>query len=234
MASDLGSLEEFFDFARLESDNENAFQAECLEESSEQAFPAAHPAVGMEWQPSTFDAYNDLTHLPINTGLDTSESGAPSGPLTQAAHSLPVADLLTFQPHNALATEGEGAMQWVPSNQTLPRETSTQLLLPTTTVSESSPTPHALIRQFKPQPLSQPRRSTTRAHKPASAKRKGPQTRIPLETRQILEDEFATNPYPCNWEIDIIAHQVNLDVKQVRNWFNNTRARKKGSRKCHL
>jgi hypothetical protein len=28
--------------------------------------------------------------------------------------------------------------------------------------------------------------------------------------------------------MDIIAHQANLDVKKVRNWFNNTRARKKG------
>jgi hypothetical protein len=63
--------------------------------------------------------------------------------------------------------------------------------------------------------------------KPASAKRKGPQSRIPLEARQILEDEFAANPYPCTWELDVIAHQANLDVKKVRNWFNNTRARKK-------
>lgn len=63
--------------------------------------------------------------------------------------------------------------------------------------------------------------------KPASAKRKGPQCRIPLEARQVLEDEFAANPYPCAWELDIIAHQANLDVKKVRNWFNNTRARKK-------
>ncbi|KAL1797594.1 hypothetical protein ACET3X_004200 [Alternaria dauci] len=63
--------------------------------------------------------------------------------------------------------------------------------------------------------------------KPASAKRKGPQSRIPLEARQILEDEFAVNPYPCTWELDIIAHQANLEVKKVRNWFNNTRARKK-------
>ena len=31
-----------------------------------------------------------------------------------------------------------------------------------------------------------------------------------------------------SWELDIIAHQANLDVKKVRNWFNNNRARKKG------
>lgn len=72
------------------------------------------------------------------------------------------------------------------------------------------------------------RQASSASWKPASAKRKGPQSRIPFEARQILEDEFATNPYPCNWEFDIIAHQANLDVKKVRNWFNNTRARKKG------
>jgi hypothetical protein len=71
------------------------------------------------------------------------------------------------------------------------------------------------------------RQASTASLKPASAERKGPQNRIPLESRQILEDEFATNPYPCSWEMDIIAHQASLDVKRVRNWFNNTRARKK-------
>jgi hypothetical protein len=75
------------------------------------------------------------------------------------------------------------------------------------------------------------RQASTTSWKPASAKRKGPQSRIPLEARQILEDEFAANPYPCSWEMDIIAHQANLDVKKVRNWFNNTRARKKGDGK---
>jgi hypothetical protein len=85
-----------------------------------------------------------------------------------------------------------------------------------------------------PQPSSQStsfpslRQAPIANRKPASAKRKGPQSRIPLEAKQILEDEFAANPYPCSWEMDIIAHQANLDVKKVRNWFNNTRARKKG------
>jgi hypothetical protein len=71
------------------------------------------------------------------------------------------------------------------------------------------------------------RQASTASWKPASAKRKCLQSRIPLEARQILEDEFIANPYPCSWEMDIIAHQANLDVKKVRNWFNNTRARKK-------
>ncbi|KAH8722495.1 hypothetical protein GQ44DRAFT_622712 [Phaeosphaeriaceae sp. PMI808] len=72
------------------------------------------------------------------------------------------------------------------------------------------------------------RQSSTASRKPASAKRKGPQSRIPLEAKQILEEEFSANPYPCSWEMDIIAHQANLEVKKVRIWFNNTRARKKG------
>jgi hypothetical protein len=84
---------------------------------------------------------------------------------------------------------------------------------------------HASARALTAMPLRQP---STADWKPASAKRKGPQSRIPLEARQILDDEFIANPYPCSWEMDIIAHQANLDVKKVRNWFNNTRARKKG------
>lgn len=85
--------------------------------------------------------------------------------------------------------------------------------------------------QSKKAPSASSNQSSAPAWKPASAKRKGPQSRIPLEARQILEDEFAANPYPCSWELDIIAHQANLDVKKVRNWFNNTRARKKGEGK---
>jgi hypothetical protein len=80
-----------------------------------------------------------------------------------------------------------------------------------------------------PVPSTLPQRNATVIHKPASAKRKGPSSRIPAEARQMLEEEFAANPYPCSWEIDIIAHQANLDVKRVRNWYNNTRARKKNS-----
>ena len=72
------------------------------------------------------------------------------------------------------------------------------------------PIPHSAVRISLPT-----RYASSATWKPASAKRKGPQSRIPLEARQILEDEFATNPYPCSWEMDIIAHQANLDVKKV-------------------
>ncbi|KAH7350399.1 hypothetical protein BKA66DRAFT_431122 [Pyrenochaeta sp. MPI-SDFR-AT-0127] len=95
-------------------------------------------------------------------------------------------------------------------------------------ISNSPPSQEAALVQSRARPSAPLRQASTASWKPASAKRKGPQSRIPLEARQILEDEFAANPYPCSWEMDIIAHQANLDVKKVRNWFNNTRARKKG------
>lgn len=99
--------------------------------------------------------------------------------------------------------------------------------------SKSSLTPEAPAAQPRTRPAAPLRQTSSASWKPASAKRKGPQSRIPIEARQILEDEFAANPYPCSWEMDIIAHQANLDVKKVRNWFNNTRARKKGEgRSC--
>ncbi|KAK1915920.1 hypothetical protein P3342_003735 [Pyrenophora teres f. teres] len=97
------------------------------------------------------------------------------------------------------------------------------------THSQSIAEPTAMIDVGLPltRPAAPLRQASIASWKPASAKRKGPQSRIPFEARQILEDEFAANPYPHNWEMDIIAHQANLDVKKVRNWFNNTRARKK-------
>ncbi|KAF1948985.1 hypothetical protein CC80DRAFT_430145 [Byssothecium circinans] len=108
-----------------------------------------------------------------------------------------------------------------PGNQQLPLE------VPTTNTQSAVSTAFA---ESSKQPLpAQLKRSTTLDRKPASATRKGASSRIPLEARQMLEEEFVANPYPCSWEIDIIAHQANLDVKRVRNWFNNTRARKKGS-----
>ncbi|KAF2194908.1 hypothetical protein K469DRAFT_545486 [Zopfia rhizophila CBS 207.26] len=62
--------------------------------------------------------------------------------------------------------------------------------------------------------------------KQASGKRRTPHARISSEAKQVLEEKFASNPYPCAWEIDIIAYQTSLDAKKVRNWFNNARARR--------
>jgi hypothetical protein len=111
-------------------------------------------------------------------------------------------------------------------------------ILPTSQLANLEVTGSTLLEEnsvhSRDRPTVPTRQGSTASWKPASAKRKGLQSRIPLEARQILEDEFVANPYPCSWEMDIIAHQANLEVKKVRNWFNNTRARKKGEGKLLL
>lgn len=86
--------------------------------------------------------------------------------------------------------------------------------------------PPVYVPEVRHRPL-QPLPVTPIQRKPASARHKGASNRLSPETKQILEEEFASNPYPCSWELDIIAHQVSLDAKRVRIWFNNARARKK-------
>ena len=113
----------------------------------------------------------------------------------------------------------------------LPQQESTSALLDQVILDSSISPASTESAEISTRPHAPFRQASVASWKPASAKRKGPQSRIPFEARQILEDEFAANPYPCSWEMDIIAHQANLDVKKVRNWFNNTRARKKGEGK---
>lgn len=51
-------------------------------------------------------------------------------------------------------------------------------------------------------------------------------SRIPPESRSILEEHFNNDPYPTGRDIDIIAQLSNLEKKTVKNWFNNTRSRR--------
>lgn len=163
------------------------------------------------------DRYQQISALPIapSSSLQPRE-GVDHAPRQKPARDLPpdTTSILCNNPSNDAADK-------------LDTQLDTQIPYSTSTAYSTANT------------LSLPARHTSSTSwKPASAKRKGPQGRISLESRQILEDEFATNPYPCSWEYDIIAHQANLEVKKVRNWFNNTRARKKGEgiirhcRKC--
>jgi hypothetical protein len=215
MASDsIDTLDEFFDFAQLEHDN--GMHGASVEHEFDIRDFAAHD--GMDWQP---------------TGLvsDGSCAGLPSGVYTDNS-LMPNLDLIPSNDHTGPATGipteaylalGDSESSPQPQGSSYYGSHSTE----PTTVDSTLPTiDHVDIRVDHPTPSSQPQRSAS-VHKPASATRKGPSARIPVEARQMLEEEFATNPYPCSWEMDIIAHQANLDVKRVRNWYNNTRARKK-------
>ncbi|KAJ8112486.1 hypothetical protein OPT61_g5161 [Boeremia exigua] len=240
----MSDLEEFFDFARLERDS--AVYSALPHVQNDGSVFAEGPA-SMDWQPAAPDhtqmpkqpsqepcmewpltetlnqssVYNDAnTAWPIsNTFIEHSQ---------RQCHELTPS--LSLQAHDRLNTctdqrpaialpQADGVHD---SSHDNPIHRSSDRL-EAQVLGNNKPTPFTTAKVALPT-----RRTPSANWKPASAKRKGPQSRLSLESRQILEDEFATNPYPCSWEYDIIAHQANLDVKKVRNWFNNTRARNKG------
>ena len=51
-------------------------------------------------------------------------------------------------------------------------------------------------------------------------------SRIPPESRSILEEHFNNGPYPTGRDVDIIAQLSNLEKKTVKNWFDNARSRR--------
>lgn len=216
----LDGLDEFFDFARLEADTLNT----SPRQQHEPAPPSAHVSDdAMDWQSTGLDGTDVLTTLPVGGtsnptylphDLNTFDN-LPATDLASSSQPTPSLDRNAFAQPDILMWQSNDHGQSL-SQSTLP---TTSDPFPAHALEEGSVTP---VRRATP-----PQRSATVLHKPASAKRKGPSTRIPVEARQMLEEEFASNPYPCSWEIDIIAHQANLDVKRVRNWYNNTRARKK-------
>ena len=61
--------------------------------------------------------------------------------------------------------------------------------------------------------------------KPKSQRKAPGLSRIPVESRRILEDHFRKNPYPPKNEIAELAQLATLKPNTVKNWFNNTRAR---------
>jgi hypothetical protein len=206
----LDVLDEFFDFAQLENDNGMHGYGD-QHEFDIQDFAAQPLLVDMEWQP-TAPAHGILTALPSDLYSDI---------MLQ-----PPTDLMSVDAHSHSGPTMESRSQTLVDDNILdvssaPNRSPDVQMLPCFAENDT------LARNSTPS--AQPQRSASVIHKPASAKRKGPSTRIPSEARQMLEEEFAANPYPCSWEIDIIAHQANLDVKRVRNWYNNTRARKKNT-----
>lgn len=143
------------------------------------------------------------------------------------SEQLPSGDAPSSSPPKSNGRDPHAIHQSGPAGPTDDRTSPKPLPSHVSTVVVNAPLPHDDTLSFRTRSSASTRQTSTSAWKPASAKRKGPQSRIPLEAKQILEDEFAANPYPCSWEMDIIAHQANLEVKKVKNWFNNTRARKK-------
>ncbi|KAI4714692.1 hypothetical protein J4E89_000373 [Alternaria sp. Ai002NY15] len=251
----LDRMNDFFDFAALEQNNE----VEHTHASSEQTVPYFQPdnvtAIDFALEPAAqntlqlydvpmYDVAHDLSSADINQQWPTSH------PTTYAATSMietsvdPGADV-DWQTVNMEHAKDHRIRD--ATDLALPPSLSSLALMQCDDEGSLIDAPHSqlglrpsaldhsmipadaslALEQLPVRSAASQQQPSIATWKPASAKRKGPQCRIPLEARQVLEDEFAANPYPCAWELDIIAHQANLDVKKVRNWFNNTRARKK-------
>ena len=244
----LDKIDEFFDFAALEHDSElRAIGASHQGRSL--SFQSADNVTTMDWatNPTAVTHSLDATqswgdsyeapHSSISqTGrqlplFEVSEWPAPVNTNPTPASPLTGGSFSVEGPNSALAPSFSiGASHSDPpcaDNDSIPdacqlESFSSWERQPVRQVS-TSPEPAELPAGT----ITQTQQIVSASRKPASAKRKGTQSRIPVEAKQILEEEFAANAYPCSWEMDIIAHQANLDVKKVRNWFNNTRARKK-------
>jgi hypothetical protein len=220
-------LDEFFDFAQLEHDN-GMHGCGVEHEFDIQVFDAPLPHDGMDWHPTGAAAAGNLAAL--RSGAYTDDALQPSSVLSSVDVHPSTGSLACIPTGSYLHNESVV----IPPRPQRSRHDISQSSTAIATSSTLSAISRDKLHVQSSSPSTQPQRSATVVHKPASAKRKGPSTRIPAEARQMLEEEFAANPYPCSWEIDIIAHQANLDVKRVRNWYNNTRARKKTTgQSCH-
>ncbi|KAF2497741.1 hypothetical protein BU16DRAFT_559477 [Lophium mytilinum] len=50
-------------------------------------------------------------------------------------------------------------------------------------------------------------------------------TKIPHDARKALEAHFAQNQYPSNEDVSRLVQTTSLAPRQIKDWFNNTRAR---------
>ncbi|OCL04494.1 hypothetical protein AOQ84DRAFT_391515 [Glonium stellatum] len=63
-------------------------------------------------------------------------------------------------------------------------------------------------------------------------KKKSSLYRISPEARVILEEQFQSSPYPCVEDVAQLAQLTSLKPSTIKNWFNNTRARKSFHGQC--
>ena len=223
MAYTHDNLDEFFDFAQLEHDN-CLYSGRAGGTCGQHA--ATEDVTAMDWQPAVSDyiitpgellerppqewtwnevpseplIYNDPNHpvastWPANHMPITNDYQQPPElqltPLSSSPEHNRVSLISEVVQHGSVSASGQeggvsacshGKLIAKQSGDTPVAQTSSHTkVAPPITTSVSTPTRH----------------TSSASWKPASAKRKGPQSRIPLEARQILEDEFATNPYPC-------------------------------------
>ncbi|KAF2729850.1 hypothetical protein EJ04DRAFT_527467 [Polyplosphaeria fusca] len=218
----LGSIDDFFDFDQLDPHQLGAFN-----ESHNACFDGfALPSfeLGVEWPAAPALPPAAVQYVePRDLMRDSSGQGAshdiidcPSSPIQEYGH--------VFAPVEAISQPGACSL----GLEDLCLSTSALHAVPISepSINDAPSSPPQSLR--KPQ---EAKGARSRKQRQIPAKRRNQQSRLPPEARQILEEKFSLNPYPCSWELDIIAHQTKLDIKRVRTWFNNTRARKEVPRR---
>ncbi|KAF2729854.1 hypothetical protein EJ04DRAFT_555841 [Polyplosphaeria fusca] len=88
---------------------------------------------------------------------------------------------------------------------------------------DNAPKPTGLIPELTAQPESLHSVSTG-PNEPQRTRRRQP--RISSSAKKILERFFTDSPYPLAREIEGLTVSTGLEFKKIRNWFNNTRARR--------
>ena len=237
MASDaLGTcnLDEFFDFDQLEEQPPNGCHALPTSSLQTQVCRFVRSGSSLDYQHRSAacqETYPALPFQPGNNAAHTSldwlyqEACVPlgdSGPLSVHAAMLELGDATSMAQHQPFDL---GGMTVGLDGELISPKTDHVFQPPPASRSGAELWPEGNTSLS----CNTERNAHRRKQKATPSKRRGPQTRLPPEARQILEQEFSSNPYPCSWEIDIIAHRTKLDVKRVRTWFNNTRSRRQGS-----
>ncbi|KAF2477114.1 uncharacterized protein BDR25DRAFT_339141 [Lindgomyces ingoldianus] len=219
-------LEEFFDFGEFEPfNNSDSTEGTTDPTPLQEAFPALGSASSIDWRDPSVDQHHLLATLPFHTVHETPNTSVRSD-LTPD----PFSDLKVPFWHSAVSPNDDFAFDLNQSwhQGAIPYDTGDP--------SEMSISPQHLhsfipskteILPSKTRGLSSTKSARTNSEQPMSRKRR-PRCRIPSGTKRALEFKFGYNPYPSTSEIEAIAKETQLEPKQVRNWYNNTRARKRG------
>ena len=115
-------------------------------------------------------------------------------------------------------------------NDPVPELTSQLSSPPSKVVSIGEPSPnrspgYQTICDVKSQQAS-PEQTMNSSTLSLPSMKKSPPTRIPKEARLILEENFQSSPYPSTQDVSTIAKLTSLKPTTVKNWFNNSRARR--------
>jgi len=97
-----------------------------------------------------------------------------------------------------------------------------------TDLSFQSPNPSNSIDNFKTnQNLSNNNNTSNQIHPPGSNNKKSVKMSVPSNKRQILEEEFRKEKYPCNEKLQKLSNRLNMKYEEVQRYFKKRRTEEK-------